>query len=218
MTPDASSTLPTHEGSGTRLDFERLALPHVPSLRRLASRLVRDPDGSEDLVQDALIRAWSHWHQFDPATNCRAWLSRILTTTFINGYRRRKKEREILAAERAGALGDRFTSSEATRRWSEPEQAFLDRHLSRPVTEALASLRPEFRAVVTLSDLMELPYRDVAETLEIPIGTVMSRLFRARQALRRELAGHARAFGLGAGQGAAAFAAGVAEEAERQAA
>jgi RNA polymerase sigma-70 factor (ECF subfamily) len=202
MSRAARPTSPTPEQPDARADlqgdFERLALPHVPSLRRLAARLVRDPDLAEDLVQDALIRAFSHWHQFDPSTNCRAWLARILTTTFINGYRRRRKEREILAAERAGTLGDRFASIEATRRWSEPEQAFFDRHLSRPVTEALAALRPEFRAVVTLSDLMELPYRDVAETLDIPIGTVMSRLFRARQALRRELAGHARALGLNA--------------------
>jgi RNA polymerase sigma-70 factor (ECF subfamily) len=185
------------EVEGARREaFERLALPHVQTLRRLASKLARDPDEREDLVQDALIRAWSHWHQFDDTTNCRAWLSRILTTTFINGYRRRRKEREILAAERAGALGDRFWSGDSARRWSEPEQAYLERHLSRPVTAALAALRPEFRAVVTLSDLMELPYRDVAETLDIPIGTVMSRLFRARQALRRELAGHARESGL----------------------
>ncbi len=199
MTPMelTETTAPPQVGDGeTRRAFERLALPHVQSLRRLASRLTRDPDAREDLVQDALIRAWSHWHQFDDATNCRAWLSRILTTTFINGYRRRRKEREILAAERAGTLGDRFSSWDAARRWSEPEQAFLERHLSRPVTQALEALRPEFRAVVTLSDLLELPYRDVAETLDIPIGTVMSRLFRARQALRRELAGHARESGL----------------------
>jgi RNA polymerase sigma-70 factor (ECF subfamily) len=198
-TGQAAHTADATEGEldGARREaFERLALPHVQTLRRLASKLARDPDEREDLVQDALIRAWSHWHQFDDTTNCRAWLSRILTTTFINGYRRRRKEREILAAERAGALGDRFWSGDSARRWSEPEQAYLERHLSRPVTAALAALRPEFRAVVTLSDLMELPYRDVAETLAIPIGTVMSRLFRARQALRRELAGHARESGL----------------------
>jgi RNA polymerase sigma-70 factor (ECF subfamily) len=193
--PEPTTTAPRLTDA-TRQAFERLALPHVQTLRRLASKLARDPDEREDLVQDALIRAWSHWHQFDDTTNCRAWLSRILTTTFINGYRRRRKEREILAAERAGTLGDRFSSHDAARRWSEPERAYLERHLSRPVTTALASLRPEFRAVVTLSDLMELPYRDVAETLDIPIGTVMSRLFRARQALRRELAGHARESGL----------------------
>jgi RNA polymerase sigma-70 factor (ECF subfamily) len=177
--------------------FEALALPHLPALRRLALRLTRTPEAADDLVQDAMVRAYSRWHQFDEATNCRAWLMRITTTTFINHYRRRVKERQILADEQNTCLGDRFFCRDATRRWSEPETAWLDRHLSPTVLRALATLRPEFRAVVEMSDILEMPYRDVAEALDIPVGTVMSRLFRARQALKRELAEHAQAYGIG---------------------
>ena len=182
-------------GDGTR--FEALALPHLPALRRLALRLTRTPEAADDLVQDAMMRAYSRWHQFDETTNCRAWLMRITTTTFINHYRRRVKERQILADEQNTCLGDRFFCRDATRRWSEPETAWLDRHLSPTVLRALATLRPEFRAVVEMSDILEMPYRDVAEALDIPVGTVMSRLFRARQALKRELAEHAQAYGIG---------------------
>jgi len=180
----------------TKADFNALALPHLSALRRHAERLTRNPDSAEDLVQDALVRAYCKWDQFDLQTNCRAWLARIVTTTFINGYRRRAKEREILTAEHNCALGDRFFSRDASRRWSEPDTAYAERYLSPGVLHALSQLKPEFRSVVELSDLMELPYRDVAETLDIPVGTVMSRLFRARQALRRQLGDHAREYGL----------------------
>lgn len=179
-----------------RAEFAALTAPHAEALHRLALRLTRDPHAAEDLVQDTLARALSRWHQFDQGTNCRAWLKRILTTTFINAWRRRAKERTILEAERDATLGDRFYSRETVRRWSEPERAFLDRHLSPTLVRALSELRPEHREVVRLSDLEELPYRDVAEALDIPLGTVMSRLFRARQALRATLADHARAFGI----------------------
>ncbi len=180
-----------------RASFNALAVPHIPALRRHAERLTRSPESADDLVQDTLVRAFSRWHQFDPTTNCRAWLMRIATTTFINHWRRRAKEREILANEKEGVLGDRFFSVDASRRWSEPEAALAERTLSPGVAQALDTLKPEFRRVVELSDLLELPYRDVAETLDIPVGTVMSRLFRARQALRRQLGPIAAEYGIG---------------------
>lgn len=189
--------------SNARASFDALALPHIPALRRHAQRLTRSPEAADDLVQDTLVRAFSRWHQFDPTTNCRAWLMRIATTTFINLWRRRAKEREILADEKDGVLGDRFFSHHAIRRWSEPEAALAERTLSPGVIRALSELKPEFRRVVELSDLMELPYRDVAETLDIPVGTVMSRLFRARQALRRQLGAIATEYGIGTGAVAA---------------
>jgi RNA polymerase sigma-70 factor (ECF subfamily) len=180
-----------------RAHFDAEAMVHLDALYGGALRLTRSGPEAEDLVQDTVLRAWERWHQYQPGTNARAWLLRIQTHTFINGCRRRKREREILTAEKEGRHGSRFHSREATNRWADPERGFLERHLSPPVERALEALRPEFRAVVVLSDLQGLSYREIAETIDCPIGTVMSRLFRARKALRAALADHASAFGLG---------------------
>jgi len=180
-----------------RARFDAEAMIHLDALYGGALRLTKNAVEAEDLVQDTILRAWERWHQYQPGTNARAWLLRIQTHTFINGCRRRKREREILCAEKEGRHGSRFHSRDAAKRWSDPERRFLDRHLSQPVQEALEKLRPEFRAVVVLSDLQGLSYREIAETVDCPIGTVMSRLFRARKALRAVLSEHAGGFGLG---------------------
>ena len=95
-----------------------------------------------------------------------------------------------------GQHGERFFSRDAAESWTHPEASFFDRHLSTPVVRALEALKPDFRVVVELSDLQGFSYREIADMLEIPIGTVMSRLFRARQALRAKLEDHARAYGV----------------------
>jgi RNA polymerase sigma-70 factor (ECF subfamily) len=181
--------------SDHRESFERLALPHLEALYRMALRYTRNPARAEDLVQETLLRAYQCWHQFDPDTHCKAWLFRILSNHFISGWRRTAKEREVLAAEHAGR-NDRFFCRDSAAARNDPEQGFLDRHLSHPVVMALSELKPEFRAVVELSDLQGLAYREVADALDIPVGTVMSRLFRARQTLKAKLGDHARQFGL----------------------
>jgi len=190
---DASPDTPS-----PREAFAAEAMVHLDALYGAALRLTREPVVAEDLVQEALLRAYQAWHQFCPGTNCRAWLMRILTNTFINGYRRRVKEREILDDETTTPHGSRFFCLETARRWACPERGYEERALSPRVVEALDELRPEFRDVVVLSDLQGLPYRDVADALGCPIGTVMSRLFRARRALRDRLRDHARQFGLAA--------------------
>lgn len=176
--------------------FNEQALPHLDGLYGTALRLTRNPEQAEDLVQEAILRAWDKWHQFKQGTNCKAWLYRILTNTFINGYRRRVKEREILEAEQHGRHGARFYSSETTKAWSDPERAFDRNHLSPIVQDALEALKPEYRVVVVLSDLQGLAYREIAEVLDCPLGTVMSRLFRGRQRLRAELRQHAEEVGV----------------------
>lgn len=177
--------------------FRETALGHLDALYGTALRLTRHPAEAEDLVQETILRAWQKWHQFEAGTNCRAWLFRILTNTFINGYRRRTKEREVLDGEREGRHADRFFCHDDARRWSDPERGFESRNLSPTVQDALDSLRPEFRTVVVLSDLQDFSYREIADIVGCPIGTVMSRLFRARRALQRSLRGHAAAFGIG---------------------
>ena len=176
--------------------FGRQALPHLDGLYGAALRLTRNPTEAEDLVQEAVLRAFQNWHQFKEGTNCRAWLFRILTNTFINGYRRRTKEREILEGEQAGGHSERFYSAEATHAWGDPQRGYEAHTLSKPVSAALDALRPEFRVVVVLSDLQDFSYRQIAEMTGCPIGTVMSRLFRARQRLRGLLEAHARAEGV----------------------
>ncbi len=179
-----------------RQAFQEQALPHLDALYGSAVRLTRNPIEAEDLVQEAVMRAYQNWGQFTAGTNCRAWLFRILTNTFINGYRRRTKEREVLDKERAGALADRFFSRDCARAWADPEVTYSQKNLSPTVERALASLKPEFRMVVVLADLQDQSYREIAEPIGCPIGTVMSRLFRARRALRLLLEDHARAHGL----------------------
>lgn len=176
--------------------FADLALPHLDALYGGALRYTKSPAAAEDLVQETMLRAFASWHQFDPSTNCRAWLFRILSNSFINGWRRKTKEREVLDGEQAGTHGDRFYCRESAGSWAHPEHAYFDRNLSPTVVRALGELKPEFRMVVELSDLQGLTYREIADALEIPIGTVMSRLFRARQQLKAKLEEHARQFGL----------------------
>ena len=162
-----------------RIDFESVALQYCDELYCAALRLTHSRAEGEDLVQEAMMRAWAFWGRFEPGTNARAWMHRILMNTFINRYRRRKREREILAEVQHHA--DRDPS------WTADERPAAQPGIGDEVEAALASLPDEFRAVVLLVDLDELSYREVADTLGCPIGTVMSRLHRGRRALKRRL-------------------------------
>jgi len=184
--------------SPERVRFERTAMAHLSALYGGALRFTRNQSEAEDLVQDTLLRAWDKWHQFEQGTNCKAWLFRILTNTFINGYRRRIKERALLEAEHLGRHGDRFFSRDATRRWGDPEVGYDARNVSPIVEQALADLPESFRAVVVLVDMQGFSYKEAAEIVDCPIGTIMSRLHRARGALREALEDHAALYGLAA--------------------
>ncbi|MCA9514147.1 MAG: sigma-70 family RNA polymerase sigma factor [Myxococcales bacterium] len=181
-----------------RAAFEAEALQHLDTLYGAAMRLTRNPATAEDLVQDAVLRAYQHWGQFQEGTNCRAWMLRILTNTFINNYRRKTKEREILDHEETGAYGSRFFCRDTARQWACPEHNYSERNISPVIASALERLTPEYRQVVVLSDLEGLAYREIADTIGCPIGTVMSRLFRARRVLRELLRDHAQQWGLAA--------------------
>lgn len=196
--PTTVTTLTPEQERRMRETFRREALVHLDALYGTALRYTRSREAAEDLVQETVLRGWKKWHQFEEGTNCRAWLFRILTNTFINGYRRRTKEREILEAERGGRLADRFFSVGAAKRWADPEVGYADRNLSPGVLSALDALRPDFRTVVVLADLQDFSYREIAEIVGCPIGTVMSRLFRARKTLQAALVEHAHAYGIAA--------------------
>ena len=190
------------EGNSSRHNSERerlfrdQALTHLDELYGAALRMTRNPTHAEDLVQEAVLRAWKNWDQFRAGTNCRAWLFRILVNTFINGYRRKRTEREFQEGKSRGTLADKNQLRWNNEVWSDPETSFLHRNLSPTVQEALDQLKPEFRTVVVLSDLQDFAYKEIAAMIGCPIGTVMSRLFRARRALRDMLESHARDSGL----------------------
>ena len=164
-------------------DFDRAVLCHLDELFGTAVRLTGSRSDAEDLVQEAVMRAWAFWDRFEPGTNARAWMHRILMNTFINGYRKKKREREMLAEARVEA---------ARRPWWQSETRRVQKDgVSDEVEAALEALPEDFRAVVLLVDYNELSYREVADALGCPIGTVMSRLHRGRRLLKRRLKAYA---------------------------
>lgn len=173
-----------HRPKPDRAEFDREVLQHRGELFGSALRMTGSRAEAEDLVQEAVLRAWTFWHRFQPGTNGRAWMHRILVNTFINGYRRRRREREILGEIRQGGVRPRTDGVEL------PGETLGDE-----VSAALATLPEDFRRVLLLVDLDENSYRDAARALGCPIGTVMSRLHRARRAMQAQLGDYARAEG-----------------------
>jgi RNA polymerase sigma-70 factor, ECF subfamily len=154
-----------------------------------ALRMTRNPADAEDLLQETMARAYAGLRSFTPGTNIRAWLYRILTNTFINSCRKRGREpAQTLRAEFEQVLDTRDSTAQPTR---SAEAEALDRLADSEVMQALMELPEGFRAAIYLADIEGYPYRDVAEMLEIPIGTVMSRLHRGRGKLRKRLAAYA---------------------------
>ena len=170
--------------------FEAACLPHQAELFGVAMRICRDPDTAKDLVQETLLRAMCAWDSFQPGSNLRAWLFRILTNAFINGYRKRRRHQRF-ATERPGdALAALYGRDQDCTEDLEAE-LFGD-ELCDEVKTALDRLGPEYRDVVERADLRGEKYKDIADALDVPIGTVMSRLFRARRVLETELSTYAR--------------------------
>jgi len=171
-----------------RVEFERQALAHLDALYGAAYRLTRNPRDAEDLVQDSLLRAYRFWDSFQQDSNCKAWLLRIVTNTFINEYQRRKRSREVLdlaTAEQDATDGVLVQAS--ARDKQSPERALLERSVSDDVQRALEQLPDDFRTAVILCDMQGLSYKEIAEIMECPVGTVMSRLFRGRKLLAAAL-------------------------------
>src|SRR5580765_7866960 len=166
-----------------RADFEREALPHLSALYGAALRMTRDPKDAEDLVQEALLRAYRFFDTFEAGTNCKAWLFRILTNVFCNQYREREREHVVMTeAESSAANLEQFLSGAGDARDS--ETALLGRMVSADVEKALAAVPPDFRMAVILADLEDFSYKEIAEIMDCPAGTVMSRLYRGRKILQ----------------------------------
>ncbi len=171
------------------------ALPYLDQLYGAAMRMTRNPADAEDLVQDAYAKAFGSFHQYRPGTNLKAWLYRILTNTFINSYR--KRQREPLQSD-ADAVEDwqlhRAASHDSTGLPS-AENIALDELPDEEIKAALSELSEDRRLAVYLADVEGFSYKEIAEIMDTPIGTVMSRLHRGRRQLRELLADHARQLG-----------------------
>jgi RNA polymerase sigma-70 factor (ECF subfamily) len=169
--------------------FSDQAMEYMPSLYTAALRMTRNPADAEDLVQDTYLKAYRAFESFREGTNLKAWLYRILTNTFINSYRAKKRRPEesdiddvenLYLYRRIGGLAGSTAGRSA-------EDEVLDRFTETDVKEALESLPEQFRLAVLLGDVEGFSYKEIAEILDVPIGTVMSRLHRGRRALQKRL-------------------------------
>ena len=180
------------KGKAKRRDFEEVAVPHLDALYGAACRLTRNPRDAEDLVQDAMVRAYRFWDSFEKDSNCKAWLFKILTNTFINNYQKKKRGREVLTAAAAEQKAtDGVLVQQASLAQRNPQNILIDETISDQVTSALEALPSDFRLAVVLCDLEGLSYKEIADAMDCPIGTVMSRLYRGRRLLKKALKSYA---------------------------
>ena len=197
-TPDSSSA-----GELVRVDrdketaaertkrFERDALQYMNQLYAAALRYTKNPEDAQDLVQDTYAKAYTSFHQFEPGTNLKAWLYRVLTTTFINTYRKDQRRPQTSDSE----LEDwqiAEASSHTSDQGKSTEDVVLENLPDSDIKKALAEIPEEFRMVVYLADVEGFAYKEIAEIVGVPVGTVMSRLHRGRKQLREKLSDYAR--------------------------
>jgi RNA polymerase sigma-70 factor, ECF subfamily len=171
--------------------FEAQTLEHLDALYAVSCRLTKAPLDAEDLVQDTLVKAMRARDQYEPGTNLKAWLFKILHNTFINKYRRGGLERVVLEGPDADPLADGWVSAASMRALRDPETQALRPLVQQEIHKALDELPEEFRLAVVLSDVEELSYKEIANVMGCPVGTVMSRLHRGRRLLQKRLYDHA---------------------------
>ena len=176
--------------------FERDAMGYLDQLYGAALRMTRNTADAEDIVQETYAKAFASFHQFKPGTNLRAWLYRILTNTYINSYRKQQRQPQAIGEDVEDWQLASAASHDSTGLRSAEMEA-LDLIPDARVTEALGSLPPDFRTAVYLADVEGFSYKEIAEMMGTPIGTVMSRLNRGRAQLRAKLVDAARELGIG---------------------
>lgn len=177
-----------------RTRFEEEAMVHMDAIYGSALYLTRNERDAEDLTQETFLKAFRHFDKYEQGTNCRAWLFRIMTNTFLNKTRRPVREMSFLEEV---DTHDRDTgASEHSAHLLDPEAGFLSRMFGDQVKQALESLPPDFRTAVVLADLQDFSYKEIADIMDCPVGTVMSRIFRGRRLLQKQLFDYAQQQGV----------------------
>jgi len=164
--------------------FDKIAFEHIDSLYNTALRLTRETMSAEDLVQDTYLRAWRFFEKFEQGTNFRAWIYKILMNTFINQYRKKSREPQKVSYENVEFAVESTPSESEQGPWQGYDESVYENLYDDDVTNALGKLSDDFRIVVMLADVEGFSYKEIAEMIGHPIGTVMSRLSRARKILQ----------------------------------
>ena len=179
-----------NSGNNKKEKFEKEALGHIDSLYNLSLYLTRNSDNAKDLVQETYYKAYKFFHQFQEGTSIKAWLFKILKNTFINLYRKKVREPEIIDYEKVESFIGLIKDNNFDFAHLE-EDNLLNKFLSDDVVSALNQLPDDFKIVVLLSDVEGLSYKEIADIMECPIGTIRSRLSRARKMLQKILLNYA---------------------------
>ncbi len=180
------------QGRNDGRQFEQAAMPFLDSLYNTAYRMARNAEDAEDLVQETYLKAYRSYAQFTPGTNLKAWLFKILKNTFINEYRKRQAaplESDFAEIEE---VFESQVSPEAAGQMKTPEEEILEGAFDEGVQAALEALPVDYRMAVLLADIEGFSYKEIAEILDIPVGTVMSRLYRGRKLLEAAMLRYAR--------------------------
>ena len=180
---------------GRGWDFEAMAMPFVDALYNTAYRMTRNTEDAEDLVQETYLKAYRYYDKFEEGTNFKAWLFKIMKNTFINNYRRKQQTPPQSDFAEIEESFESQVSKDAAGQIKSPEQEYLENVLDEDVQRALDQLPTDYRMVVVLADLEGFSYKEIAEILEVPVGTVMSRLYRGRRLLESVMLRYAREYG-----------------------